>query len=68
MYVEKCIAKIMWSHKEVGVNLQTTPLFENNNEVGDDDDTDTCNMCGGSGFLDLEQTQECPNCNGSGNV
>ena len=28
--------------------------------------TDDCNMCGGSGYLDLEQTYECPNCQGAG--
>jgi DnaJ-class molecular chaperone len=32
----------------------------------DDDEKDTCTMCGGSGYLDLEQTQICPNCNGTG--
>lgn len=30
------------------------------------DTTDDCNMCGGSGYLDLEQTYECPNCQGAG--
>jgi DnaJ-class molecular chaperone len=31
-----------------------------------DDDKDDCNMCGGSGYLDLERTKVCPNCNGTG--
>jgi DnaJ-class molecular chaperone len=34
------------------------------NEI--DTTTDDCNMCGGSGYLDLEQTHECPNCQGIG--
>lgn len=38
----------------------------NDDDDDDDDEKDTCNMCGGSGYLDLEQEQVCPNCNGSG--
>ncbi len=36
---------------------------EDNNS---DDKKDTCNMCGGSGYLDTEGKQVCPNCNGTG--
>jgi hypothetical protein len=31
-----------------------------------DYETDDCNMCGDSGCLDLEQAQECPDCQGFG--
>lgn len=44
------------------------PVFDNDDDDGeeDNDDKDTRNMCGGSGYLDLEQKQICPNCNGIG--
>ncbi|WP_176728889.1 hypothetical protein [Thermogemmatispora onikobensis] len=29
---------------------------------------DECNMCGGSGYLDLLRKQVCPNCQGTGRV
>ncbi len=45
------------------MNRQDTPLFD---DEENEDDTDTCNMCGGSGYLDLEQTKLCPNCKGKG--
>jgi DnaJ-class molecular chaperone len=31
-----------------------------------DNTIDDCNMCGGSGYLDLEQMHECPDCQGLG--
>jgi DnaJ-class molecular chaperone len=47
------------------MSRQDTPLFDDKDKENDDD-TDTCNMCGGSGYLDLEQTKLCPDCKGKG--